>query len=1355
METVLLDSTNTKIDPNYGRSFWGTRATVNGADAFIIPKSYLDKGFTADNKQFWNPSFLNPEVFQYLKNVDVSEDIGKSAATYLNKYSWGEGLETMPGWKDPSYDGGAYVIDYDKANQLGLTEIGSAGGPLNVNYTSAKGYSPITGVSEVNGKLTYVGTQTAPGTTSTFTEYGNNGIASSKYTYERGGLLGSFGRFVDSLGPLTLALNFVIPGGGTALYAGRQAAHGNWGNAILSIAMANLPGADGTTTSGFEGTFLELPSIAEATKAIQTTLDVSAATASAIMGGTLSTLASGGNLEDAFKNIASSYVGNLAGSYVNDVMKSQGFKDLATISSSVAKNSTAAWLKNENVVDAAKYGFVSSAIPLALKEVPGWSGLSKTKRDSITRIASQAALDPNADLKTIIKNTGIGVAVDSVLGSNETYKNLPSFYKDLVRTSLVAGATDVPLDAALSKFLTASAIKEVEQYSKQATILNKKLSADALKIEVDQALKNLPSDSMREGYSTANDAAHFYREFFDAEPPTGSEWTQFLKDTGLRGNLGTLSEADVANKILQYREKLDFDTTTDSEASAYFYQEFGRDPTAEELRLLTSQNEAGAEKKVLQLLEQEEDQRQDKLAEAERVRVAEEARAAESKELDRQAQLPGEQFAESVKNRYATATPFDIALDWIQEIRKDKVSEAAGKDYEELTLAEINKFGDEIQITAAERKAVIDETKKLYDAGKLTNINQIESLFDKPIPSSLSNENIENDLINAGLIPGTGGSDFGLPEDTEEVSSGGADPYKFVADNLAPDEKIIGSTIRADGGTAVLVERTNPNKPDEKITYEAVKDPDTGEVFYEWGGFDTDEKGIPQFGSTVSSGSKPSWTWGAEGAPGTPTEQPEPAPEEPSRDIEDILRELNAGSGATAPPVEPTPTVDDLIKELTSAAPTPTPAPTPAPTPTPAPEPAPTPEPTPAPTPAPEPTTAPTPTPQPSPEQTPTPSPEPTPTPTPAPTPAPSPEQTPTPTPGSTPPSANVTPQEVEKIVNDALKSNPGLTKEDVQSIVSDAVKTVPNLTADQVKNIVGAEVAKIPVGASPQDVQSAVAASAATQNAATAQAIADAKIELAKEIQAAKDIGLQGDAALQAGLNSLSAKMGTNQADLLNKLNATEGTLRSEFSTGIGNVAGQVGDLSGQVGNLSGQVAGLEGQLTAQGKAFAGQLMQQGMDYKTALQTAIGAQSALFGTQIGGVQAEIAANEARRIADQQAASAAAEAQRQADQRAAAERDRQANIRGVVGRAQTRTQDVMQQLESMQRAGLAPQPVPLVESSAGFDLSDPLNTGFFSGFQNKKAQQNQQPTTKIAAGGYIDDLLAGDMTADDLLNLLR
>jgi hypothetical protein len=125
--------------------------------------------------------------------------------------------------------------------------------------------------------------------------------------------------------------------------------------------------------------------------------------------------------------------------------------------------------------------------------------------------------------------------------------------------------------------------------------------------------------------------------------------------------------------------------------------------------------------------------------------------------------------------------------------------------------------------------------------------------------------------------------------------------------------------------------------------------------------------------------------------------------------------------------------------------------------------------------------------------------------------------------------------------------------------------------------------------------------------------------------------------------------------------------------------------------------------------------------------------------------QQDLAAAEAQRVADQQAAA-----------QAAAERDRQANIRTTATRAQTSAQGIMQQLEAMQRAGMAPQqPAQLVEAGPGFDVSAALNTGFFSGFQAKKAQQNQQPTTKIAAGGYIDDLLAGDLSVDELLDLLR
>jgi hypothetical protein len=188
----------------------------------------------------------------------------------------------------------------------------------------------------------------------------------------------------------------------------------------------------------------------------------------------------------------------------------------------------------------------------------------------------------------------------------------------------------------------------------------------------------------------------------------------------------------------------------------------------------------------------------------------------------------------------------------------------------------------------------------------------------------------------------------------------------------------------------------------------------------------------------------------------------------------------------------------------------------------------------------------------------------------------------------TTPPTANVTPQEVEKIVNDALKANPNLAEEDVQRIVSDAVSAIPNLTAEQVRQIVGSELTKLPVSATPADVQTAVdvaqAASNAQYNALTAaqKAEADARVAQGQSLQ--------------------------------------------DAITGV-----------------AGQVTGLEGQLTQQGKDFAAQLMQQGMDYTTAMQTAISAQSALFGTQLGGVQAEIAANEARRIADQQAAAAAAD----------------------------------------------------------------------------------------------------------------
>jgi len=57
------------------------------------------------------------------------------------------------------------------------------------------------------------------------------------------------------------------------------------------------------------------------------------------------------------------------------------------------------------------------------------------------------------------------------------------------------------------------------------------------------------------------------------------------------------------------------------------------------------------------------------------------------------------------------------------------------------------------------------------------------------------------------------------------------------------------------------------------------------------------------------------------------------------------------------------------------------------------------------------------------------------------------------------------------------------------------------------------------------------------------------------------------------------------------------------------------------------------------------------------------------------------------------------------------------------------------------------------------DYFDPFSSPFGDPFATQKLKMasstNPADQTKIASGGYIDDLLAGDMTADDLLNLLR
>lgn len=573
-----------------------------------------------------------------------------------------------------------------------------------------------------------------------------------------------------------------------------------------------------------------------------------------------------------------------------------------------------------------------------------------------------------------------------------------------------------------------------------------------------------------------------------------------------------------------------------------------------------------------------------------------------------------------------------------------------------------------------------------------------------------------------------------------------------------------------------------------------------------------------------------------------PVEPTPPAPEvvtptEPPTEttLDDLIKELTPAEPEPKPvdqapseptPTEPTPseplpetTVDDLIKDLTPVEPAPS-EPTPSEstpveqTPTEPVQPAPE-QPTPI---------EPTPT---DPGQTPA---EPTPEAPTEPTPVepeqpvgPTPVEPTTPPTDQAPPTAGITPGDVKQIVDDALAANPNLTADDVRAIVGDAVATIPNLTADQVRQIVGSELANLPVGATPGDIQTAVTDVEAS--------ISETRKILEDAIKAAQDIGLQGDAALQAGIDSAAAEIGITRETLLGQIGKTEENLRGEFATGISTLeaqtkaqydaltaeqkaladslaaqgttladaieaaktetTGQIGalsedvqakydaltaaqkaeadarvaqgqDLQDAITGVAGQVTGLEGQLTAQGKDFADQLVRQGMDYNTALQTAIDAQSALFGTQIGDVQSQIAAAEAARQADlqaqlarEQAAEQARAAQAAQAAKVAKEAQRQAAIRTNLGQGQQQLQQIAKQVpQAFQQAQTTTTPI-YGEMGPYLDLGSPLDFDFFKPSPEKQAATKQQQPTKIATGGYIDDLLAGDMTVDDLLNLLR
>jgi hypothetical protein len=182
----------------------------------------------------------------------------------------------------------------------------------------------------------------------------------------------------------------------------------------------------------------------------------------------------------------------------------------------------------------------------------------------------------------------------------------------------------------------------------------------------------------------------------------------------------------------------------------------------------------------------------------------------------------------------------------------------------------------------------------------------------------------------------------------------------------------------------------------------------------------------------------------------------------------------------------------------------------------------------------------------------------------------------------------------------------------------------------------------------------------------ASQQQITGVENKLSEAIEAAKQSGLQGDAALQSAIGKVAGDLGTTKDGLLAQIGATETSLRQDFATQIGGVQTQIGNvqksltdamaaneaagltrdqatakaiedvaanlgttkdsLLSQLGTTesqlrtemqagqaltTAQIAGLESQLTEQGRSLVSQLQQQGVSYQKALSDAIAAQNA------------------------------------------------------------------------------------------------------------------------------------------------
>lgn len=453
---LTLNGNNSSYDYRYRSTFGNTdvtsgfRMTYNGVPVVYVPRDWAEKGSFVNDTQYYSPAYLNKDLWQYMKPAQ------------LESGAWNETIAPrLSGWvSDPN---SGYIIDEQKFKEYNLALANQT-----PRWTSlGKPNPPISGIGEDNGKLVYIG-KSGDDLNGELAIFRESGPANLYVHQAQSSFWGKLGRSIGKLGPATLMLNAVVPGLGTAVYAGTNVGQaistGNWGRAALNIALTSVPGADGASAA--KGTIFEIPAIADSVKTVASTLGVSAATAGMIVDGAMNLVANGGNLENALRTTLAQQVGGWASNYASQLAGLQGMKGLDSILRSVTKDSTAALLLNQDVESAGRNAFIGSAVPFALESTPGWGDLSASQRSAITNAAVSAAKGGQMDVGSALRNFTSQVFADAAV--EKVGGSLTESQKQLARQSIMAGMQGKPLDSALQNFLVGEAKVAINNQVAQA-----------------------------------------------------------------------------------------------------------------------------------------------------------------------------------------------------------------------------------------------------------------------------------------------------------------------------------------------------------------------------------------------------------------------------------------------------------------------------------------------------------------------------------------------------------------------------------------------------------------------------------------------------------------------------------------------------------------------------------------------------------------------------------------------------------------------------------------------------------------------------------------------------------------------